>query len=170
MLSRALADEIRHVISGNRGLTRALHTGNTVGRRCINAAQKNHSICTSKPTPSSCKSLHQDATSKSMRSEVVVEGDTLTQTEPIWDVSFDNVQDAYLSKSNTELLRSLMVFKMCGINLIVDNSMLVSPFNSSCLHSYQLGRFDAKLVMFVVFANNDRKREKEKGERSIVES
>lgn len=41
-------------------------------------------------------------------------------------IDFDNAQEAYKSKGNTELLRSLLVFKLCAIDLLVEKNREVS--------------------------------------------
>ncbi|XP_029940929.1 proline dehydrogenase 1, mitochondrial [Salarias fasciatus] len=38
------------------------------------------------------------------------------------DIDFDNTQEAYKSKGNLELLRSLLVFKLCTIDVLVDKN------------------------------------------------
>lgn len=80
---------------------------------------------------SALKKLHEDAKLKSIKNSILVEDDAIEA--PIWDVSFSNVEDAYKSKSNTELMRSLLVFKICGINSIVDNSMLLTRLSAKVL-------------------------------------
>ena len=42
------------------------------------------------------------------------------------DLSFENYEEAYKSKSNLDLFRALMVFNVCTINPIVDNNKVVS--------------------------------------------
>lgn len=45
-------------------------------------------------------------------------------------IDFDNTQEAYKSKGNIELLRSLLVFKLCTIDLLVDKNKEVSCFST----------------------------------------
>ena len=42
------------------------------------------------------------------------------------DLSFENSSEAYKSKTNYELLRSLLVFNLCSIRPLVDNNKTVS--------------------------------------------
>ena len=42
------------------------------------------------------------------------------------DLSFENFEEAYKSKTNLELFRALLVFNVCTINPIVDNNKAVS--------------------------------------------
>lgn len=44
-----------------------------------------------------------------------------TQLEKI-HIDFDNTQEAYRSKGNVELLRSLLVFKLCSIDVLVEKN------------------------------------------------
>lgn len=46
-------------------------------------------------------------------------------------IDFDNTLEAYKSKDNIELLRSLLVFKMCTIDFLVDKNKEVSR---TCAH------------------------------------
>lgn len=41
-------------------------------------------------------------------------------------IDFDNTQEAYKSKGNMELLRSLLVFKLCTIDVLVEKNKEVS--------------------------------------------
>lgn len=41
-------------------------------------------------------------------------------------IDFDNTQEAYKSKGNMELLRSLFVFKLCTIDVLVEKNKEVS--------------------------------------------
>lgn len=41
-------------------------------------------------------------------------------------VDFDNTQEAYKSKGNAELLRSLLVFRLCAIDVLVEKNKEVS--------------------------------------------
>lgn len=132
MLSRAFGDEIHHMISGSSLIKTLQHGG--PHRRILNSSKQCLSHCKTSSGPAYYKYIHQDVTTKSIRNEIAVEEDSIPA--PVWDVSFENVQDAYMSKSNAELFRSLMVFKMCGINLIVDNSMLVSYISACCYYLY----------------------------------
>lgn len=45
-------------------------------------------------------------------------------------IDFDNTQEAYRSKGNIELLRSLLVFKLCTIDVLVEKNKEVSLFTS----------------------------------------
>ena len=48
-----------------------------------------------------------------------------TQLEKI-HIDFDNTQEAYKSKTNVELLRSLLVFKLCSVDVLVEKNKEVS--------------------------------------------
>lgn len=50
---------------------------------------------------------------------------TNTQLNKI-HIDFDNTQEAYRSKGNIELLRSLLVFKLCTIDVLVEKNKEVS--------------------------------------------
>lgn len=41
-------------------------------------------------------------------------------------IDFENTQEAYKSKGNIELLRSLLVFKLCTFDILVDKNKEVS--------------------------------------------
>lgn len=41
-------------------------------------------------------------------------------------IDFDNSQEAYKSKDTLELLRSLLVFKLCSFDFLVDKNKVVS--------------------------------------------
>lgn len=41
-------------------------------------------------------------------------------------IDFDNTQEAYKSKGNMELLRSLLVFKLCTVDFLVEKNKEVS--------------------------------------------
>lgn len=41
-------------------------------------------------------------------------------------IDFDNTEEAYKSKDNVELLRSLLVFKLCTIDVLVEKNKEVS--------------------------------------------
>lgn len=42
------------------------------------------------------------------------------------NIDFDNTQEAYKSKANIELLRSLLVFRLCAIDILVEKNKEVS--------------------------------------------
>lgn len=42
------------------------------------------------------------------------------------NVDFDNTQEAYRSKGNIELLRSLLVFRLCAVDVLVEKNKEVS--------------------------------------------
>ena len=44
------------------------------------------------------------------------------------EIDFENTKEAYRSKSNVELLRSLLVFKLCTFDILVDKNKEVSLF------------------------------------------
>lgn len=50
---------------------------------------------------------------------------TNTQLNKI-HIDFDNTREAYKSKGNMELLRSLLVFKLCTIDVLVEKNKEVS--------------------------------------------
>lgn len=54
-----------------------------------------------------------------------LKGGTDAQLSKI-NIDFDNTQEAYKSKRNIELLRSLLVFKLCTIDLLVEKNREVS--------------------------------------------
>lgn len=47
------------------------------------------------------------------------------------NIDFSNTEEAYKSKDNIELLRSLLVFKLCTIDVLVEKNKEVSHFNVS---------------------------------------
>lgn len=47
---------------------------------------------------------------------------------PYVDLSFSNAEEAYRSKSNFEIIRSLLVFNLCSIKYLVDNNKEVFKF------------------------------------------
>lgn len=50
-------------------------------------------------------------------------------------IDFDNTEEAYRSKGNVELLRSLLVFKLCTFDVLVDKNKEASSLGS---HSVSL--------------------------------
>ena len=49
------------------------------------------------------------------------------------DLSFDNIQEAYKSKSNFELARAVLVYRLCSIDKIVDNQRVLLSFAEKVL-------------------------------------
>lgn len=47
---------------------------------------------------------------------------------PYVDLSFNNAEEAYRSKGNFEIIRSLLVFNLCSINYLVDKNKEVFKF------------------------------------------
>lgn len=45
-------------------------------------------------------------------------------------IDFDNTEEAYRSKGNVELLRSLLVFKLCTFDVLVDKNKEASSLSS----------------------------------------
>ena len=76
----------------------------------------------------------QEKTDESVRDqnctvvERPVEVDLISQTKNADNqktnisINFENTQEAYKSKNNLELMRSLLVFKMCTIDFLVDKN------------------------------------------------
>lgn len=60
-------------------------------------------------------------------------------------IDFDNTQEAYKSKGNIELLRSLLVFKLCTIDLLVEKNREVSC-STSCSGCFRFKMKRKKLV------------------------
>lgn len=61
----------------------------------------------------------------------------ISQTKNVTDtplnkirVDFDNTKEAYRSKDNIELLRSLLVFKLCTFDFLVEKNKEVCSFDS----------------------------------------
>lgn len=50
-------------------------------------------------------------------------------------IDFDNTEEAYRSKGNVELLRSLLVFKLCTFDVLVDKNKEASSSSSTRSHS-----------------------------------
>lgn len=50
-------------------------------------------------------------------------------------IDFDNTEEAYKSKGNKELLRSLLVFKLCTFDVLVDKNKEVSSDVKPVLYS-----------------------------------
>ena len=61
-------------------------------------------------------------------SEAFVETGSKAKTpdgHPEIDLTFSNAQEAFRSKSNSELLRALLVLRLCSISFLVDNNKKV---------------------------------------------
>uniref|UniRef100_A0A1A7YFK7 Proline dehydrogenase n=1 Tax=Iconisemion striatum TaxID=60296 RepID=A0A1A7YFK7_9TELE len=89
-------------------------------------------------SPSTCRSTV--ASPKSTQEEKVqqMDGCTVVQAEPLElisqtkdarkvhldriNIDFDNTEEAYKSKGNIELLRSLLVFHLCAVDVLVDKN------------------------------------------------
>lgn len=57
----------------------------------------------------------------------LISGKAHTDSQKI-SVDFDNTQEAYKSKDTLELLRSLLVFKLCTFDFLVDKNKEASSF------------------------------------------
>lgn len=82
------------------------------------------------------------ATAKSQEERSRLDGCAVVEAEPVElishtkplpkahknqvNVDFDNTQEAYKSKTNIELLRSLLVFRLCAIDTLVEKNKEVS--------------------------------------------
>ena len=47
---------------------------------------------------------------------------------PQLDLTFTNGEEAFRSKSNAELLRSILVLRLCSVSVLVDNNKKVTLF------------------------------------------
>lgn len=91
-------------------------------------------------SPGRCRSTVASAKSQEERSRLdgcaVVEAEPvelINHTKPLpkahknqVNVDFDNTREAYKSKTNIELLRSLLVFRLCAIDTLVEKNKEVS--------------------------------------------
>jgi hypothetical protein len=50
---------------------------------------------------------------------------TILQAKSKLDLRFENSETAFRAKSNSELLRSYIVFRLCGINYLIENQKMV---------------------------------------------
>ena len=64
-----------------------------------------------------------DKTNRSITNRVLDE-----HGHPYVDLSFNNAEEAYRSKSNFEIIRSLLVFNLCSVKFLVDNNKEVPTF------------------------------------------
>lgn len=53
-------------------------------------------------------------------------------------IDFDNTQEAYKSKGNIELLRSLLVFKLCTIDVLVEKNKEVSRLSAKVFSMFEV--------------------------------
>lgn len=63
---------------------------------------------------------------KAVQADIIIQSKNTTdaQTQKI-EIDFDNTHEAYKSKDNIELLRSLLVFKLCTFDFLVDKNKMV---------------------------------------------
>uniref|UniRef100_A0A1A8JUQ7 Proline dehydrogenase n=1 Tax=Nothobranchius kuhntae TaxID=321403 RepID=A0A1A8JUQ7_NOTKU len=89
-------------------------------------------------SPSTCRSTVASPKSSQEEKEQQLDGCTVVQAEPLELISqtkdarkvyldniqidFDNTEEAYKSKGNLELLRSLLVFHLCSVDFLVDKN------------------------------------------------
>lgn len=80
------------------------------------------------------------ASTKSQEERSQMDGCAVVEAEPVElishnkpkarmnqiNVDFDNTQEAYRSKGNMELLRSLLVFRLCAVDVLVEKNKEVS--------------------------------------------
>uniref|UniRef100_A0AAQ5WZF5 Proline dehydrogenase n=1 Tax=Amphiprion ocellaris TaxID=80972 RepID=A0AAQ5WZF5_AMPOC len=78
-------------------------------------------------SPVRCRSTVVSAKSQEEK-EPQMDGCALVEAVPVDKIriDFDNTQEAYRSKGNIELLRSLLVFKLCTIDVLVEKNKEVS--------------------------------------------
>jgi hypothetical protein len=58
-----------------------------------------------------------------------------------FEINFENSEIAFKSKSNLDLLRGLLVFQLCSLNILVDNQHLVSVDLKNVLSTYNIFLF-----------------------------
>lgn len=89
------------------------------------------------------------ASAKSQEERSQVEGCAVVEAEPVELIShtkaapnghrshvkvdFDNTQEAYRSKGNIELLRSLLVFRLCAVDVLVEKNKEVRSKVVACV-------------------------------------
>lgn len=92
-------------------------------------------------SPARCRSTV--ASPESQEEKKQLDGCPVVQAEPVELISqtknakdvhlhkihidFDNTEEAYKSKRNMELLRSLLVFHLCAVDVLVEKNKEVSP-------------------------------------------
>uniref|UniRef100_A0A8C6LG38 Proline dehydrogenase n=1 Tax=Nothobranchius furzeri TaxID=105023 RepID=A0A8C6LG38_NOTFU len=100
-------------------------------------------------SPSTCLSTVASPKSSQEEKEQQLDGCTVVQAEPLELISqtkdarkvyldniqidFDNTEEAYKSKGNLELLRSLLVFHLCSVDFLVDKNKEVSSLTKNLL-------------------------------------
>ncbi|XP_048252293.1 proline dehydrogenase 1, mitochondrial-like isoform X2 [Haliotis rufescens] len=52
---------------------------------------------------------------------------------PVVDLTFENAREAYRSKTTSELARALLVFKLCSVNYLVDNQIVLLKWSRKLL-------------------------------------
>lgn len=94
-------------------------------------------------SPARCRSTVASPRSQEEKQQQM-DGCTVVQAEPVELISqtknakdvhlnkihidFDNTAEAYRSKGNVELLRSLLVFNLCAVDFLVEKNKEVSSF------------------------------------------
>ncbi len=71
------------------------------------------------------------------------------------DLSFENSTEAYKSKTNYELLRSLLVFNLCSIRPLVDNNKAVSEFTGPLIKNSGGFQGPGRVVFLLVTHSSD---------------
>lgn len=95
-------------------------------------------------SPARCRSTVASPKSQDEKKQQQLDGCTVVQAEPVElitqtrntkdghlhkiHIDFDNTEEAYKSKRNMELLRSLLVFHLCAVDVLVEKNKEVSPF------------------------------------------